>query len=609
MKRAINLLLVEDNADDVFFIKEMLSESVSIEYRVHWVDLVSRGRHWLEKHPTDVDLVLLDLNLPDCRGIDTFQSFKEYTSYIPIILLTGLDDEEIGEQAIKQGAQDYICKNDLGQGILENSIRFSIERHHVILQLEKKKDQYMRNEHRFRHIIEKNVDGILILDKRGKVIFSNPAVERIFARKPEEMPESVFQSALSPGKTIEMTFIKGKEGLRYVELESREIEWDGKISYMAGIRDITERKQLERSLLIEKERLDITLKSIGDGVITTDREGNIRLINRAFEQMTGWTQDQVEGQSIYELLNIGNRLNSTSESEREVYNGNTTLLLKGEEITLSFSGAPILDKINQVIGYGFIIRDTTLQQELIDEMITIQKLKSLGIVAGKLAHNYNTSFYFILQNICRAKKQVNNNPQVLNMLEKAEKSAHRAQALTDQLDTFSKGKPSMQRSVSISQLLEEVVQEILEDFNLTGPPIICHWQKKHNLWKVEFDKVQIRRAFWNIIKNTVEALPNGGEMEITMENRSVSEEMLLPVNNGDYLKISIKDYGIGIEKEIQQKIFDPFFTTKEKATGMGLPTAFSIIREHRGTIKVESEKGKGSQFIIYLPAVKKSSKI
>jgi signal transduction histidine kinase len=238
-----------------------------------------------------------------------------------------------------------------------------------------------------------------------------------------------------------------------------------------------------------------------------------------------------------------------------------------------------------------------------EELIKVQKLESLGVVAGKLAHDYDNVFTVILGNISIAKTLLEDNPRVLNMLEKSEKSALRARELTNQLHTFSRVGAYYQRTISISKSLQEVVKDILEDRTPAAAPITLRWQITDSLWDVEFDKDQMNTALGNIVKNAAEAMPNGGLLQITLENRLVSEKMHLPIKSGSYIKISIKDNGIGMGKEIQQKIFDPFFTTKEKATGMGLTTAFSIIRDHQGTLEVESQKGKGSHFTVYLPSI------
>jgi PAS domain S-box-containing protein len=589
---------VEDNPDDALFIREMLSEMEFTLCQVQWVDLVSKGKQWLEEHPGEVDLVLLDLYLPDSRGMDTILNFKTFIPGIPVVVLTGLDNKEMGRGAIKEGAQDYICKNDLDPGILENSLRFAIERHQLIVQLEKRKNQVRESELRFRRIIEKNVDGILILSHEGRIKFINPAGENILGKACEELSNQLFGRGLPLGESVELQVVCKEGETRFVEIRGKKIDWEGKRAYLASIRDITERRQLEKSLAVEKEQLDITLRSIGDGVIATDKNGGILLINPAARRMTGWPQQQALGQHISRVLEL--ELSPEPGDHHPFFYGTTISTLNGNEIVIDYSRAPILDKENQVMGYVFVIRDITMQQRMAEEMIKIQKLESLGKVARKLSHEYDNVFTVILGNISTAKNLLAEDDRVFKMLEKSEKSALRAKKLTNQLHTFSRAGASYQKNISIVKLLQDVVKDILGD---EAPVVLCQWNIPGDLWSVEFDSGQMYSALWNIIKNAKESMPNGGMLEIVMQNTVISEKMHLPLKSGSYVKISIKDHGVGMEREMLQKIFDPFFTTKEKTTGIGLTTSFSIIRDHLGTIEVESEKGVGSTFTVLLPAV------
>ena len=595
-EQVIRLLLVEDNPDDALIIREMLSAAVLLQCRLEWVDLASRGRQRLEEGPGEIDLVLLDLFLPDSRGLDTLLNFKRCASHIPIVVLTGLDNEEMGRVAIKEGAQDYICKNDLNLNLLENSLRFAIERHQLMMQLEKKKKQLAGSERRFR----------LILDREGQLKFANPAAEKILDKGAGEMREQVFAFPLAADEPMELTIAVEEGKDRFVEMRVKEIDWEGEPAYLASLRDISERKQLEQSLLVEKERLDITLRSIGDGVITTEKNGGIVLINPAAEQMTGWNQQQAAGQPISRILNLDLPVEPEPGVHRDFSYGTNMVTRKDNEIVMDYSRASILDKENHMIGQVFVIRDTTVQKKMVEEMIKVQKLESLGMVAGKLAHDFDNVFTVILGNLALAKNHLPGNERVLEMLEKSEKSALRARELTKQLHTFSRVGGSYRECSSIIKLVREVLKDFQADPAWADSDLHCRCHIADDLWDVEFDRDQMYTALWNMMKNAREAMSDKGRLEITMENTVISgkksEHLHLHLKSGSYVKISIKDHGSGIETETLKTIFDPFFTTKEKATGMGLTTAFSIIRDHQGTIEVESEKDVGSTFTLFLPS-------
>lgn len=598
VERTINILLVEDNPDDALLVREMLSAMEFTLCRVHWVDLVSKARQWLEEHPGEVDLVLLDLFLPDSRGMDTILNFKTFIPGTPIVALTGLDEKEMAREAIKKGAQDYIYKNELDPGVLENSLRFAIERHQLIVQLEEKKNQVRESELRFRHIIEKNVDGVVILSHEGRIKFINPSGETILGKGCEELANQLVDQGLPLNESVELN-VAWKEGeTRYVEIRGKEIDWEGERAYLASIRDITDRKQLEKSLAVEKEQLDITLRSIEDGVIATDKNGDILLINPAAQRITGWPQQQALGRHISGVLKM--ELSPEPGDLQSIFYSTTINTLNGNEIVIDYSRAPILDKENQVMGYVLTIRDITLQQRMAEEMIKIQKLESLGKVARKMSHEYDDVFTVILANISTARNLMAEDDRVFKMLEKSEKSALQAKKLTNQLHTFSRAGASYRKSISLVKLLQDVIKDILGD---EAPAVLCRWDIAGDLWPMEFDRDQMYSALWNIIKNAKESMPDGGMLEIAVQNTVIPGKIHLPLKSGNYVKISIKDHGVGMDKEMLQNIFDPFFTTKEKTTGIGLTTSFSIIRDHQGTIEVESEKGVGSTFTVLLPAV------
>jgi len=172
-----------------------------------------------------------------------------------------------------------------------------------------------------------------------------------------------------------------------------------------------------------------------------------------------------------------------------------------------------------------------------------------------------------------------------------------ARELTNQLLTFSKGGEPVKKTLDISVLLRDCVR-----FTLRGSNVNCDFSIPDDLWPVEVDSGQMRQVINNIVLNADQAMPDGGTVEISASNVHVTGADLLPVKNGRYVKISIRDNGIGIPGEHIPKIFDPYFTTKQKGSGLGLATSYSIVRRHGGCITVDSEVGVGTTFQIYLPA-------
>ncbi len=229
-----------------------------------------------------------------------------------------------------------------------------------------------------------------------------------------------------------------------------------------------------------------------------------------------------------------------------------------------------------------------------------QKLESLGILAGGIAHDFNNLMSGILGYIDLASEKTRE-PQVSKYLAKALGSIDRARALTRQLLTFAKGGAPMKRTEQLFPFVQETVQ-----FALSGSKVSSSFQISENLWTCDIDKNQIGQVIDNLVINAQQAMPDGGKIEISAQNISFAENKKNAIQAGNFVKLSIKDFGTGIPKEFLPRIFDPFFTTKAKGHGLGLPTCFSIVKRHGGFIEVDSERGKGSTFHVYLPASKDS---
>ena len=377
-------------------------------------------------------------------------------------------------------------------------------------------------------------------------------------------------------------------------------------------------KRVGDKLAEERNRLAVTLRSIGDGVITTNTRGEILLINKVAEDLTGWDEGKAVGKDIAEVLNVKKeKTRKASENLVEVVlkTGNivessSSLLSSTNDSTerkIAQSAAPIRDENNQIIGVVLVFRDVTQKQKMDEELSKMQKLESVGILAGGIAHDFNNILTAILGNISLSKNQLNPNDKIVERLKQAEKACMQAQNLTQQLLTFSIGGSPVKKIFSIADLLEQTVS-----FALRGSNVGCDFLISDNIWVVEADEGQINQVINNLVINAIQAMPQGGVVQIGCENvniGSMSAENETLLKKGRYVKIFVKDEGIGIPEEYLQKIFDPFFTTKQKGNGLGLSTSYSIIQKHEGCMTVESVLGLGTTFYIYLPALSTSVKI
>lgn len=243
---------------------------------------------------------------------------------------------------------------------------------------------------------------------------------------------------------------------------------------------------------------------------------------------------------------------------------------------------------------GFAI-DITEKKRAEEAMINSQKLESLGILAGGIAHDFNNLLGGIFGYIDMA-IETSTNEKNRHYLSKAISAIDRARGLTQQLLTFAKGGAPVQQVGQLFPLIQDVAQ-----FSLSGSNVACHFEIAENLPPCSFDPSQIGQVIDNMVINAKQAMQNGGHIEIKAENIILKSNEHYTLPAGSFIKISIRDFGIGISREDLTHIFDPFFTTKASGHGLGLATCYSIINRHGGCIDVISEIGKGSTFTIYLP--------
>lgn len=245
-------------------------------------------------------------------------------------------------------------------------------------------------------------------------------------------------------------------------------------------------------------------------------------------------------------------------------------------------------------------REIVQRREAEQELLKVQKLESLGILAGGIAHDYNNILTGILGNINLARMYPDQPERVSELLTEAENAALRARDLTMQLLTFSKGGIPVRKAMFIADMIMDAA-----DFALKGSNVRCEFSIPDDLWPVEADPGQMKQVIHNLVMNAQQAMPDGGVIEVLCENATVTSDEGLPLKNGRYVKVSVQDHGIGIPKDHLGRIFDPYFTTKQKGSGFGLATSYSIIKNHDGYLTVESELGEGTVFYFYIPAAER----
>ena len=498
----IKILLIEDNLSYAKLVEKMLGDSEGETYHCHTVDTISKGLEALDTK--EFDLVLLDLKLPDSEGLNTFNTLHDYSSDIPVVVLTAMSDERVALGAVKSGAQDYLIKGEVEARQLVRSIRYGIAR-------------------------------------------------------------------------------------------QREINHIRKIDY---------------ALSREKERLAVTLGSIGDGVITTDTEGRVESLNKVAEQLSGWTSEEAYGKKIEEVFLLIDEDSGQSKDNpvlRAINANQTVGLHKGSVLVtrgrqelryVSASSSPIHDKDSIIVGVVLVFRDITHRKKIEEELLKAQKLESIGVLAGGIAHDFNNLLTAVMGNISLYKASRQNGDKNDKRLLEAESACEMAKDLASQLLTFSKGGvPDSKESASLEKVIRDTA-----NFTMSGSELDFKLIAEKDIWPVEIDQGQMGQVISNLLINATQAMNNEGKITIKLENINANNEKSVPLNSGKYVKTTIQDEGIGIPREYLSRIFDPYFTTKQRGSGLGLATSYSIVKNHGGHIAVDSELHVGTKFYVYIPA-------
>ena len=382
----------------------------------------------------------------------------------------------------------------------------------------------------------------------------------------------------------------------YEELEQRVEELEKK--------QLNARTQMEDRLRQSEQRFREMADLSPSVICEVDANLRIMYVNTLGFELFGYTQDDFDaGVNAMDLLaHSEDRKKAVKRIEQSMKGvrlnpGEYRVLKKnGSTIPVLLNSTPIW-KDGQIIGFRFSVTDITERKKTEEELLKVEKLKSVGVLAGGLAHDFNNILAIIMGNISLAKMEVADGGDPSEKFSEAEIAVKRARLLTRQLLTFSRGGAVVKKLASVSDVIKEAAESALR-----GSNVGCEFRIADDLLLAEIDVDQMSQVIQNIVINADQAMPQGGTIQVCAQNTTLSATDPLPLETGKYIAISIQDQGTGIQHEHLSKIFDPYFTTKHVGSGLGLATAYSVINKHKGNISVESQMGIGSTFHIHLPA-------
>jgi len=388
----------------------------------------------------------------------------------------------------------------------------------------------------------------------------------------------------------------------HVEVYGSQISLNGKPGIQGTLIDISERKQVEKAYKASEERFQALTNSSYDIIAETTMSGHFIYVSKNVSDILGYSPDDLQGKNIFAFIHPDDYMmvyNEFDKARQNRLSGRIEFRCRhksGEWRWLESTGQEF--KTGSGEEHGMLVsRDITMRKKMEEEIAKATKLESVGVLAGGIAHDFNNLLTVILGNVSLAKSSSKLDFETKNILKEAENACIRAKDVTQQFLTFSKGGEPVKKLASLADLLRESIE-----FTLHGAKARSEFYIPDDLWPVDMDSGQIGQVFHNLVLNAEQAMPAGGTIEITAENIQLGRMADLPLEEGSYVRVTIEDHGIGIAEENLAKIFDPYFTTRHLGSGLGLTTAYSIIKNHDGLINVESKPGHGTKFYIYLPA-------
>ncbi|ADH84941.1 hybrid sensor histidine kinase/response regulator [Desulfurivibrio alkaliphilus] len=372
----------------------------------------------------------------------------------------------------------------------------------------------------------------------------------------------------------------------------------------------------ERTRREAEQEFRTTLYSIGDAVITTDNEGRVRAMNRVAEQLTGWLEDEARGQElpkVFRIINQDSRVTVANPVAKVLHEGkvvglaNHTLLISrdGSERPIADSGAPIRDDEGNISGVVLVFSDQTEAHATREALHKSQRLESMGLLAGGVAHDFNNKLAVIIGYAQVLQLRLPPEDPLQGEVGEIITAGRRSADLVRQLLAFARKQTINPKLLNINEEIEGTIKML---GRLIGQHITLTWQPGEELWPMYLDPGQLDQILANLAVNARDAIGNErpGEIVIATKRVAINEEFCRfcpDASPGQYVRLEVRDNGCGMDDDTLGRIFDPFYTTKEigKGTGLGLATIYGIVRQNKGFMEVFSSPGHGTTFRIYLP--------
>ncbi len=482
-------------------------------------------------------------------------------------------------------------------------------------------------------ILDSAVDGIITIDQSGAIESVNPAAEKMFGYRASEllgqnvkvlMPapyreqhDDYVANYLATGEKKIIGIGREVVGQRRdgtvfpMDLAVSEVVIGGKRTFMGTVRDITQRKEIEEALRHERDFAESLVETAQVIVLVLDPEARIVRFNRFFEEISGYSLDEVRGRDWFEtflpprdrdrIRTVFARVMDDAPSRGNV---NPIVTRSGAERQIEWHNKTLRDADGEITGVLATGHDITERLELEEQFRQAQKMEAIGRLAGGVAHDFNTLLGSILGYSEMLLDALPEEDPLRRPVAQIRRGAERGAGLTRQLLAFSRRQVLQPEVLDLNAVLGDM-DDMLR--RLIGADFELEHRQEGELGTVKVDAGQIQQVIMNLVVNACDSMADGEGRRIVIatENVDVGEAhpdrgaVLAP---GRYVRLTVSDTGCGMDEETRRRIFEPFFTTKEvgKGTGLGLSTVYGIVRQSGGGVAVESRPGKGSTFKVYL---------
>lgn len=502
-----------------------------------------------------------------------------------------------------------------------------------------------QSEENYRALVEDASELIYVVHESGHVLLANPPAAALLGHTPETIVGRTLEEVLAPDRAEERRrlFARVIEKGKVYTAESHEVYRGADRYYISSVKpmknkegrydrvlaiatDITDRRESERALRESEARYRLLADNVTDVIWTIDLDLRITYISPSIMNLLGYSVEELSGRSFKELMNAENFESIRRIVARDVPKGaasapgpSTFRTVEGKlthkdgrKLWTESTTAVVRDENGRALGIQGSTRDISKRKQIEEEKVGLehqllqaQKMEAVGTLAGGIAHDFNNLLTGVLGYANLLKLGSEPGDSVYEAADVIEKAADRAAQLTRQLLGFARKGKLQDTPIDIHKSVQEVITLLARTLN-KNIEIAQRLRARSSL--IKGDPTQIQQVILNLAVNARDAMPNGGQLVFHTEIVEFDDEStwrLAGLKAARYIVLEVTDTGEGIPLEIQDRVFEPFFTTKEqgKGTGMGLATAYGIVKNHGGMIRLESTEGRGATFKVFLPLI------